>query len=121
MLKVDVIEINHLLKIYYAGKEIVLYSLYENAKGEHVTDKSHYPSKKTITQEELLSRYHEKISAVREEAVEFLEAFWKTGMYPCHHYRSISGILALCKKYGDDAVNKACTRPVIMETSHIGL
>ena len=88
---VDVIEINHLLKIYYAGKEIALHSLCENAKGEHVTDKSHYPSNKTITQEELLSRYREKMSAVGEGALAFLEAFRQTEMYQCHHYRSISG------------------------------
>lgn len=107
---VDVIEINHLLKIYYAGKEIALHSLCENAKGEHVTDKSHYPSNKTITQEELLSRYRGKMSAVGDGALAFLEAFRKTEMYQCHHYRSISGILALCKKYGNDAVDKACAR-----------
>lgn len=45
---VDVIEVNHLLKIYYSGKEIALHSLRENAKGEHVTDKTHCPSAKTI-------------------------------------------------------------------------
>ena len=103
-------KINHLLKIYYAGKEIALHSLCENAKGEHVTDKSHYPSNKTITQEELLSRYREKMSAVGEGALAFLEAFRQTEMYQCHHYRSISGILALCKRYGNDAVDKACAR-----------
>lgn len=57
---VDVIEVNHLLKIYHAGKEIALHSLCGNAKGEHVTDKNHYPSTKTITQEELLSSYRKK-------------------------------------------------------------
>lgn len=107
---VDVIEVNHLLKIYYAGKEIALHSLCENAKGEHVTDKNHYPSNKTITQEELLSSYREKMAVVGTGASAFLEAFKDTGMYQCHHYRSISGILALRKKHGDDAVNKACAR-----------
>lgn len=103
---VDVIEVNHLLKIYHAGKEIALHSLCENAKGEHVTDKSHYPSTKTISQEELLSRYREKMSTVGTGALAFLEAFRNTEMYQCHHYRSISGILALRKKYGDDAVDR---------------
>lgn len=107
---VDVIEVNHLLKIYHCGKEIALHSLCENAKGEHVTDKSHYPSTKTITQEELLSSYRQKMAAVGSGAVAFLEAFKDTEMYQCHHYRSISGILALRKKYGDDAVDKACAR-----------
>ena len=107
---VDVIEVNHLLKIYYSGKEIALHSLCENAKGEHVTDKAHYPSTKTITQEELLSSYREKMAAVGSGALEFLEAFKNTEMYQCHHYRSISGILALRKKHGDAAVDRACAR-----------
>ena len=107
---VDVIEVNHLLKIYYSGKEIALHSLCENAKGVHVTDKSHYPSTKNITQEELLSSYREKMADIGDGALAFLEAFRNTQMYQCHHYRSISGILALRKKYGDEAVDKACAR-----------
>jgi transposase len=107
---VAVIEVNHLLKIYHAGKEIALHSLYENGKGEHVTDKSHYPSTKTITQEELLSSYREKMSDVGTGALAFLEAFVNTEMYQCHHYRSICGILALQKKHGEEAVDKACAR-----------
>lgn len=107
---VDVIEVNHLLKIYYAGKEIALHSLCENAKGEHVTDKNHYPSTKNVSQKELLSSYRAKMAEVGGGAVAFLEAFKDTEMYQCHHYRSISGILALRKKYGDDTVDKACAR-----------
>ncbi len=107
---VDVIEVNHLLKIYHVGKEIALHSLCGNAKGEHVTDKSHYPSTKTITQAELLSSYREKMAEVGTGALAFLEAFKDTDMYQCHHYRSISGILVLQKKYGEEAVDKACQR-----------
>ncbi len=107
---VDVLEINHLLKVYYDGKEIALHSLCENAKGVHVTDKNHYPSNKSITPEELLSSYREKMSEVGPGALEFFEAFKGTSMYQCHHYRSISGILALCKKYGAETVDRACGR-----------
>ena len=107
---VDLIEVNRLLKVYYQGKEIALHSLAEGAKGVHVTDKNHYPSTKTITQEELLSRYREKMSAIGDGALAFLEAFKNTEMYKCHHYRSISGILALRKKYDDEAINRACLR-----------
>lgn len=109
-MNVDVIEVNHLLKIYYAGKEIALHSLCKNAKGEHVTDKNHYPSTKNVSQKELLSSYRAKMAEMGSGAAAFLEAFQNTEMYQCHHYRSISGILALRKKYGDDAVDKACAR-----------
>ena len=33
-----------------------------------------------------------------------------TQMYRCHHYRSISGILALRKKYDDEIIDRACRR-----------
>ncbi len=75
-----------------------------------MTDKNHYPSTKNVSQEELLSSYRMKMAEVGSGAAAFLEAFRDTEMYQCHHYRSISGILALCKKYGDDAVDKACAR-----------
>ena len=75
-----------------------------------MTDKNHYPSTKNVSQKELLSSYRAKMAEVGGGAVAFLEAFKDTEMYQCHHYRSISGILALRKKYGDDTVDKACAR-----------
>lgn len=107
---VDVIEVNRLLKIYYEGKEIALHSLVQNAKGEHRTDKAHYPSNKNITQEEVLSRYREQMGQIGEGALQFLDAFKETQMYRYHHYRSIAGILALRKKYDDEAIDQACRR-----------
>ncbi len=107
---VDVIEVNHLLKVYSCGKEIALHSLCEDAKGTYVTDKNHYPSTKTITREELLSRYREEMAKIGDGALAFLEEFKETSMYQCHHYRSISGILALRKRYGEEIVDRACAR-----------
>ena len=98
--EVDILEVNHLLKIYYEGKEIALHSLIRNAKGQHRTDKNHYPCNKTITREEILSRYREEMSEIGKHALEFLEAFRKSPMYKDHHYRSLSGIKALSRRYG---------------------
>jgi hypothetical protein len=107
---VTAIECNHLLKIYYGDKEVALHALIEHTKGEHSTDKAHYPSNKNITQEEILSRYQTEMAAIGEGATLFFEEFRHTLMYRDHHYRSISGILALKKKYGDQVVNQACLR-----------
>ena len=109
-MEVDVIEVNRLVKVYHEGKEIALHSLVRDAKGEHRTDKSHYPSNKNITQEEILSRYREQMGQIGEGALQFLDAFKDTPMYRCHHYRSIAGILALRKKYDDEAIDRACRR-----------
>jgi len=109
-LEVDTIEVNSLLRVYYQGKEIALHSLAGNVKGEFITDKGHYPSNKNITQEEILSSYREKMGQVGAGALAFLDAFCETPVYRCHHYRSIAGILALGKKYGDDVLERACAR-----------
>lgn len=109
-MEVDVIEVNRLVKVYHEGQEIALHSLIRDAKGEHRTDKSHYPSNKNITQEEILSRYREQMGQIGESALQFLDAFKDTQMYRCHHYRSIAGILALRKKYDDEAIDRACRR-----------
>lgn len=79
-----------------------------NAKNEHRTDKSHYPSTKNITQEG--ARYREQMEQVGAGTVDFLEVFKDTEMYKCHHYRSIAGILALRKKYGNEVLDQACRR-----------
>lgn len=69
-------------------------------------DKSHYPSAKTITQEELLSSIVKKCQ-LSKRGNGISEAFRNTDMYQCHHHQCISGILAPCKELGDDAVDKA--------------
>lgn len=112
---VQVIEVNNLIKIYYMGKEIALHVFAADMKGEHITDKKHYPSSKTITQEEMLSNYRDKMREIGPGAEEFLERFKNTSMYKCHHFRSISGIIALKKKYSTETVNRACERACYFE------
>lgn len=111
-LNVKGIEINHMLRIYYEGKEIALHPLIEGRKGGHSTDKNHYPTNKTITHEELLSRYQDEMGKIGPGALAFLERFKETDMFRCHHYRSLSGILALRKRYGEEAVDRSCRRAV---------
>lgn len=106
--EVDVIEVNSLLRIYYKEKEIALHTLAGNQKGEHVTDKNHYPSNKRITQEEILSRQKEKMEEIGEAALEFFNRYVSTCEYI--HSRTISGILALRKRYSDAVINQACAR-----------
>ncbi len=53
-----------------------------------------------------MSRYQEQMGDIGSHALEFLEQFRNTTMYRDHHYRSISGILALARKYGNDVVEK---------------
>jgi transposase len=108
---VDVIEVNNLLKIYFKGKEIALHTLETKRKGEHVTDKNHYPASKNISQAEILSSITPKIYSIGSGAAEFLERHVKANARDCQgSTRALNGLLGLRKKYPDEVINQACMR-----------
>jgi len=110
--EITAMEVNGLLKIYHEGREIALHALAAGRKGEHITDRGHYPSNKNITHEEVLLQYQEKMGEIGANAAKFFSLFKETSAYRCNHFRSISGILSLRKKYGDKELDLACGRAV---------
>jgi transposase len=109
--KVDVIEVNNLLKIYFKGKEIALHTLETRRKGEHITDKSHYPSSKNISQAEILSNLKPKVYEIGSGAAEFFDRHVKAnGDNRQSSTRALNGLLNLKKKYPDEVINQACIR-----------
>lgn len=109
--KVDVIEINNLLKICFKGKEIALHPLETKKKGEYITDKSHYPSSKNISHAEILSSIKPKMYAIGNGAAEFFERHVeRTTANLQSSTRSLNGILKLKKRYPDEVINQACLR-----------
>lgn len=109
--KVDVIEVNNLLKIYFKGKEIALHTLETKRKGEHITDKNHYPSSKNISHAEILSSIQPKIYAIGSGAAEFFEHHVKANASNRQSStRALNGLLSLKKKYPDEVINQACLR-----------
>ena len=109
--KVDVIEVNNLLKVYFKGKEIALHPLETRKKGEHITDKSHYPSSKNISHAEILSSMKPKVYELGSGAAEFFERHIKASAASRQSgTRGLSGLLSLKKKYPDEVINQACLR-----------
>jgi transposase len=108
-MELDVIEINNLVKVYLDQKEIALHSLCDE-KGKYVTNKAHYPHHKNITLDDILSRQRDEMSAVGPSALEFFDQFTGQGSLKRYDYRTISGILALRKKYDPGIINAACAR-----------
>jgi len=105
----DVIEVNNLLKIYMDQKEVALHTLWTGEKGKCVTNKEHYPRHKNITLSEILSRQSEEMAAIGPAATAFFSEF--TGNHlKKYDYRTISGILALRKKYQHETIDAACAR-----------
>lgn len=109
--KVDVIEVNNLLKIYFKGKEIALHTLETKRKGEHITDKNHYPSSKNISHAEILSSIQPKVYQIGSGAAEFFEQHVKANSRNQQSStRALNGLLSLKKKYPDEVINQACLR-----------
>ncbi|MFO7951551.1 MAG: IS21 family transposase [Bacillota bacterium] len=109
-LELNLIEVNNMLKIYFDQEEVALHTLWEGEKGHYVTNKNHYPASKTITFDEILSRQKEEMAAIGPNASLFFEAFASKAGLRRYDYRTISGILALAKKYDSETVDAACAR-----------
>ena len=109
-LELNLIEVNNMLKIYFDQKEVALHTLWEGEKGRYVTNKNHYPASKNITFAEILSRQKAEMALIGPGALSFFEAFAKKAGLHKYDYRTISGILALVKKYDSVDVDAACIR-----------
>ena len=109
--KVDVIEVNNLLKVYFKGKEIALHTLETRRKGEHITDKNHYPSSKNISYAEILSSIKSKVYEIGNGAADFFERHVKANATSHQSStRALNGLLSLKKRYPDEVINQACLR-----------
>ena len=109
-IELTLIEVNNLLKIYFDQKEVALHTLWGGEKGNYVTNKNHYPDYKNISIDEILSRQREEMANVGSNALAFFDAFTGKAGLKKYDYRTISGILALVRKYGTNAVDAACAR-----------
>lgn len=118
--EVDVIEINHLVKIFYKNEEIALHNLCREAKGEHITNSEHYPESKNISTEEILSRQKMVMQQIGPHALEFFYAFCRKGLVGKYLYHNISGVLALRKNYADNVIDQACRRALYYNTINYG-
>lgn len=107
---VEILEVNNVLKIFFEEKEIALHALNKDVKGQHITNKNHYPKAKNITRDEILSRQRLEMQEIGEYAVMFFENFIKSIPYRKYDYRSISGVLSLRKQYNKDVIDAACRR-----------
>lgn len=108
-MELDVIEVNNLVKVYFEQKEIALHLLC-GEKGKYMTRNEHYPSHKNITVEDILLRQRGEMAVIGPSALEFFDRFTGQGTLKRYNYKTISGILALRKKYEVETINAACAR-----------
>ena len=93
------------------GQEIAVHVLETKKKGEHITDRNHYPASKNITQAEILSNIKPKVYEIGIGAIEFYDRHVRAN--PRNRQSStriLNGLLSLKKKYPDDIINQACIR-----------
>lgn len=108
--KIETIEINNLLKVFFKEKEIALHNLCQGKKGEYITQNEHYPYSKNISSQEILSRQREKMNEIGKNALIFFDNFVKQSNIKKYDYKSISGILSLRNKFDNNIIDKACER-----------
>lgn len=108
--KVNVIEINNLIKIFYKEKEIALHTVCTDKKGTFITNNEHYPHSKNITSSEILSRQRNEMTEIGRNALKFFDEFLKVSDNKKYDYRSITGILSLRNIYSSEIIDKACAR-----------
>lgn len=101
---------NNLLKIYYNGREIAVHIIGSLGNGRYITDKSHYPDSKNITGKDIQKRQIIEMSDIGQGASRFYEAFINQDSIGKYNYRSITGIIALKKKYDKNTIDGACQR-----------
>lgn len=97
----------HLVKVYYQGKEIAQHIRLKN-KGEFSTVKGHYPLYKVLSETDYQEKYQIKMAGVGSYAEQLFFAILKK--QPNYWYRAIQGVLSLTKIYPKDIVNLACKR-----------
>lgn len=118
--EVDIVEINRLVKVFYKNEEIALHNLCRDSKGDHITNKEHYPESKNITAEEILSRQEAEMKQIGSHALEFFYAFCRKGLNGKYLYHNVSGVLALRKHYTDAIIDQACRRALYYNTISYG-
>lgn len=96
----------NILKIYDYLNEIALHAVCKS-KGEFITIESHKPPHK---QKKDSSFYDNKALSAGEKIYDFTQIAKEKR--PVNWQRILMGVLKLCKIFGNDAVNKACSRAI---------
>src|SRR3989338_2625306 len=102
------VEVKDKLISVYADNQLLTTHIRCYEKGKFITNNSHYPAYKVITELEYYKHYGDKMEKIGENAKKYYEEMLKKTGYSC--YRAIRGIIMLAKNYGSCAVDKACKR-----------
>jgi transposase len=96
-----------LLKIFYNDKLAAVHPV-SNAKGEFITNTSHYPPYKYILSTEYQESYQAKMKKLGLNAEKLFFNLLKNKPY-CWN-RTVKGILSLRKEYSNEVIEESCKR-----------
>jgi len=96
-----------LLKVYFNLKEIAVHPL-QKGRGNFVTDESHYPKYKRISETELQEKYQKKMAEIGSfaEQLFFILLIEQKGYW----LQTVKGILSLEKRYSKEILELSCKR-----------
>lgn len=98
---------NNLVKIYH-NQSLITTHPESKSKGEFITNKSHYPRYKCISNTEFQEKYQAKMSNIGEYAEQLFFSILENKNNAW--IRPIQGILSLTKKYPSEIINLSCQR-----------
>lgn len=98
---------NNLVKIYH-NQSLITTHPESKSKGEFITNKSHYPRYKCISNTEFQEKYQAKMSNIGEHAEQLFFSILENKNNSW--IRPIQGILSLTKKYPSEIINLSCQR-----------
>lgn len=107
------VEVKDKIILVYADNQLLTTHIRNFEKGKFITNNSHYPAYKVITESEYYSYYGNKMWQIGENAKNYYEEMLKRMGYGC--YRAIRGIIELSKNYGNSAIDKACKRAIMYD------
>jgi transposase len=101
------------VEIFHRGQRIASH-LRSSRRGGHTTNPAHMPHAHRQHLEWTPSRLVHWGASVGPKTAELVEAILRERMHPEQGYRSCLGILRLAKRYGNERLEAACTRAVVV-------
>lgn len=90
------------------GSEVLSTHMARRGRGLHSTKGEHFPEKALIETHYLIQHCLKQARLVGDQAKVFMDHLLKTPKHPLKHLRKAQSILSLEKKYGREALEKAC-------------
>lgn len=115
--EVEVQATDTLIDIYYAGNAVAKHAR-SYRQGQHTTIKAHMPQAHQVMSDWNEDRFLRWAGAIGIHTEETTKRLLKRKQHPQQAFRSIFALLGLAKKYGNERLNAACERALLLDSAN---